>query len=230
MVHMSKFRGSMFVILSLSVNAFGARTFIESKFPKSCSTMSDSGLSRLQTGISAVGRPTADEQAVLRRSREALRALKSRNMKELSTMVHPEKGLRFSPYNEVLVGKNEDRDFTRAQVANLLTNRRKYIWGAFDGSGDPIRFTFPAYYRRFIYDYDFSKVTPTISRSSEVTGAGNSVNNLAEVYPGTIVARFHFEGLKDKYEGMNWKTLWLVFEKKGAEWFLVGIVHGEWTI
>jgi hypothetical protein len=151
-------------------------------------------------------------------------------MKSLSTLVHPEKGIRFSPYNEVLVGKNEDRVFTRAQVATLLTNKRKYVWGAFDGSGDPIRFTFPGYYRRFIYDYDFSRVTPTLSRSSEITGNRMSVFNLAEVYPGSIVTRFHFEGLKDKYEGMNWKTLWLVFEEKRDQWYLVGVVHGEWTI
>ena len=30
--------------------------------------------------------------------------------------------------------------------------------------------------------------------------------------------------------GMDWRSLWLVFEKLGAEWFLVGVVHGSWTI
>jgi hypothetical protein len=70
----------------------------------------------------------------------------------------------------------------------------------------------------------------TLARSSEITGSRTSIYNLSEVYPGTIVARFYFEGFKDKYEGMNWKILWLVFEQKRTEWYLVGVVHGEWTI
>jgi hypothetical protein len=29
---------------------------------------------------------------------------------------------------------------------------------------------------------------------------------------------------------MDWSSLWLVFQRDGATWYLVGIVHGSWTI
>lgn len=41
---------------------------------------------------------------------------------------------------------------------------------------------------------------------------------------------YHFPGFEKKYEGKDWKSLRLVFEKKNDRWYLVGIVHDQWTI
>lgn len=57
--------------------------------------------------------------------------------------------------------------------------------------------------------------------------AGNTKVNVFEVYPTAILAEFHFcnsNGL------LNWRSLRLVFEPRGDLWFLVGIVHDQWTI
>jgi hypothetical protein len=37
-------------------------------------------------------------------------------------------------------------------------------------------------------------------------------------------------GFDPEYEGMDWRSLRLVFEKKNDIWYLVGIIHDQWTI
>jgi hypothetical protein len=41
---------------------------------------------------------------------------------------------------------------------------------------------------------------------------------------------YHFSGFDKKFEGMDWASLKLVFENSNNEWYLVGIVHDQWTI
>ncbi|AZV43291.1 hypothetical protein BAOM_2682 [Peribacillus asahii] len=64
---------------------------------------------------------------------------------------------------------------------------------------------------------------------NQTIGKGNTVNNIRKVYPNSIVVEYYFGGTK-KYSGMDWSSLKLVYEKKGSTWYLVGIVHDEWTI
>jgi hypothetical protein len=144
-------------------------------------------------------------------------------------LVHPRKGLRFSPYHSVHLDKGGDRVFTRAQVKSLMTGRKRYLWGAEDGSGDPIRLTFAAYLRQYVYDHDYSRAKE-VTFNSNALSQGTLANNINESYPSAIVVEYHFPGFEEKYGGMDWKSLWLVFEKQGSEWYLVGLAHGEWTI
>jgi hypothetical protein len=41
---------------------------------------------------------------------------------------------------------------------------------------------------------------------------------------------YHFSGFEAQYEGMDWESLRLVFIQEDSTWYLVGIVHDEWTI
>ena len=41
---------------------------------------------------------------------------------------------------------------------------------------------------------------------------------------------YHFPGIDPKFEGMDWRSLRLVFEQKNCTWYLVGIIHAQWTI
>jgi hypothetical protein len=173
--------------------------------------------------------PKQAEQAISRRAAAVLRALKSRNVAQLSGLVHPRKGLRFSPYHGVNLAKGGDLVFTKSQVKNLLSSKKRYHWGDEDGSGDPIRLTFAAYLRKFVYDHDYSRAKQ-VTYNSEYLTTGNLVNNIRESYPSAIIVEYHFPGFDDKYGGMDWNSLWLVFEQAGSEWYLVGIAHGEWTI
>jgi hypothetical protein len=173
--------------------------------------------------------PKQAEQIISRRAAAVLRVLKSRNVAQLSALVHPRKGLRFSPYHGVNLAKAGDLVFTRSQVKSLLSSKKRYHWGDEDGSGDPIRLTFAAYHRKFVYDHDYSRAKDVTYNSEHLT-TGNLINNIRESYPSAIIVEYHFPGFDDKYGGMDWNSLWLVFEQAGSEWYLVGIAHGEWTI
>lgn len=173
--------------------------------------------------------PRQAEELVGVRARQVMLALKSRNFARLSALVHPRKGLRFSPYHSVNLERGGDLVFTRSQVKSLLGNRKRYHWGDEDGSGDPIRLTYASYHRKFVYDHDYLKAKQ-ITFNSEHLSSGNLINNLRESYPSSIIVEYHFPGFAEKYGGMDWKSVWLVFEPEGSQWYLVGLAHGEWTI
>ena len=193
-----------------------------------CLATSHAGSARAQTATWRLT-PNEAERIIARRARQVILALKSRNLVALSKLVHPRKGLRFSPYHSVNLAKARDLVFTRSQIESLMTSRTRYHWGEEDGSGDPIRLTFAAYYRRFVYDHDYSRAKQ-VTYNSATLSSGNLINNIRDSYPSAIIVEYHFSGFEEKYGGMDWKSLWLVFEKQGNEWYLVGVVHGEWTI
>jgi len=167
------------------------------------------------------------ERIIAGKARQVILALKSGNMSKLSTFVHPQKGVRFSPYASVL--PDEDRVLKRNQLTQMWASNRKYKWGAYDGSGDPIRLTFRKYHRRFIFDHDYSRAKD-LAYNPENMSHGNTPNNIRAIYPESIAVEYHFSGFDERVSGHDWVSLWLVFEKKAGQWYLVGIVHDEWTI
>jgi hypothetical protein len=137
---------------------------------------------------------------------EAIQALKSKDFSALSAITHPARGLRFSPYGYI---RSEDLVFDAAQVASLPSDPANRLWGSFDGSGEPIQMAFNEYYQRFVYDVDFAR--PQIIAFGLPVGKGNTINNIAEFYPGAIL-EFHFPGFDPQYSGMDWRSLRLVFD------------------
>src|SRR5262245_7333578 len=99
--------------------------------------------------------PAAAKQIISARARQVLLALKAGDMARFSTFVHPQKGVRFSPYAQVL--PDEDRVLKKDQLAQMWAGQKRYKWGGYDGSGDPIWLTLKKYHRRFIFDHDFSR-------------------------------------------------------------------------
>lgn len=167
----------------------------------------------------------AADEAVAIRAIEVIQALKNRDLEALAAVIHPEKGVRFSPYS--FVG-SEDLLFSREQIPGLWVDLTVYRWGNYDGSGMPIELTFEGYYLEFIYDVGFAR--PHMVGFNTTIGHGNTVNNVSEAYPGAVVVEFHFPGFDPKYEGLDWRSLRLVLEQVNGTWFLVGVVHDEWTI
>lgn len=143
----------------------------------------------------------------------------------LAAYVHPTSGLRVSPYQYVNTGS--DIVLTAADVSSLttypLTN-----WGTYDGSGEPINLSGIDYFNNFIYDQDFL-IAPYVGQNVILSG-GNMINNIGSVYPGASFVEFYFDMFNPAYEGMDWESLTLVMENSGGMWYLVGIVHGQWTI
>jgi hypothetical protein len=168
---------------------------------------------------------------VAARAAQAILAIRDQDMAALAALVHPVKGVTFSPYTTIhpLQGAPGQADmvFSPAQLAGLWTDPTVYHWGTFDGSGESIDRTFREYYGRFVYDVDFAQ--PQVVGLGETVGWGNTINNIATVYPNGVMVEYHFEGLDPQYSGMDWRSLRLVLEELDGTWYVVGIVHDEWT-
>jgi hypothetical protein len=160
------------------------------------------------------------------RARQVILAIKKKDMTRLSTFIHPDRGIRFTPYTYVSI--DDDLVFTRSNIKNLWSNKDRFVWGSYEGSGDPILLTFRGYYKQFIYDFDFAGLRSVTYQSSNT---GSSMNNPWEFYPGAIVVGYHWPGREAPRGGaMDWKGLRLVFQEKAGKWYLVGIIHDEWLI
>jgi hypothetical protein len=130
--------------------------------------------------------------------------------------VHPSKGVRFSPYGHI---NKTDLVFRAGELRSLLQSKKVYRWGVYDESEKPIDMTFAEYYKKFVYDYDFVK--PDKINFNLKQNNGIMINNIDEFYPRGVEVEYFFEGSDDRMYG----SLRLVFEKSGANWFLVGVVR-----
>jgi hypothetical protein len=165
--------------------------------------------------------PMEVQKAIGARADQAVGALKAQDLAKLATLVHPAKGVRFSPYLHV----NTQQDVVLK--ADQLASKQVYTWGVHDGSGEPIKGTFADYYKKFIYDLDFA-AAPKVGWG-EILGKGTIVDNVKEAYPEGVFVEYHFPGVDAKYQGMDWRSLRLIFEREGQQWYLTGIMHGQWT-
>jgi len=171
-------------------------------------------------------------EPIAMRATAIIQAIAARDLKTLSQFVHPQEGVRFSPYPYVVTGLGGEGQanlvFGAAELASLAGDPIVYHWGTFDGSGAPIEMTFDAYWQRFVYDADFAR--PQVIGYGEAVGQGNTINNIPQVYPQGFTIEYHFRNFDPAYEGLDWQSLRLVIEPYEGEWVLVGIVHAEWTI
>lgn len=171
---------------------------------------------------------TSDPNRLLAdRAKEAVTALQGKDLTRLAALVHPEKGVRWSPYGYVRTEENGDLVSPAEKVGGLFQDGKVYTWGIFDGSGAPIEMTFTDYYQRFVYDRNFA-AAPTVA-TNQIVGQGNTRVNLSEAYPSGGFVEYHFPGTQEN-AGHDWASLRLVFEQKDGQWYLVGVVHDQWTI
>lgn len=163
---------------------------------------------------------------VLLTSLAVIELIKDKDMTSLSSYIHPAKGLRLTPY--FYIDTQNDQVFTAAEVAALGQNTNVFTWGEYDGRGHSIDLTFSDYYDEFIYDEDFSN--PHIIGNNVPVGSGNMTDNKGQVYPNSHFVEFHFTGFDPQFEGLDWRSLRLVFEQDNGLWYLAGIIHGQWTV
>lgn len=154
------------------------------------------------------------------------RLIQRQDWPSLAAYVHPERGVTFTPYSTV--EPETDLTFTADQIKNLAQDQNTYTWGFEDGRGDPIQMTLAQYFERYVYDRDYTQATE-IGIDRIITG-GNALENLAEAYPDCRFVDFCFPSADPVNDGLDWSSLKLVFRPEAEHWYLVGIVHGEWTI
>ncbi|MCM3631009.1 hypothetical protein M3194_27150 [Paenibacillus glycanilyticus] len=170
--------------------------------------------------------PTAAPAATAEEAAEAIMsALQQKDMEKLSSFIHPEKGLLFSPYGHI----QKDTAVTfQAGELPVLEDPTIYEWGSFDGSGEPISLTFGDYYKKFVYDQNFAEAEEV--SPNKVLGQGNTLVNIEESYPGSTYFDYYFSGFNPEYGGMDWESLILVLEQHNGAWYACAIVHSQWTI
>ena len=154
------------------------------------------------------------------------RALQRGSWSTLAAYVHPDLGVTFTPYSTV--DPDSDLTFTADQIKGLAQNQTVYTWGFEDGRGDPIQMTIVQYFERYVYNRDYTQA-PEIGVDRVMTG-GNALENLAEAYPDCRFVDFSFPSADPVNDGLDWSSLKLVFQPQEEHWYLVGVVHGEWTI
>lgn len=166
----------------------------------------------------------SQQDSITATGRAILTLCKSQNYQELVKYFAGE-GVRFSPY--AFIDTANSKKLTPEAFLESINKKWTLTWGSFDGTGDPIKLTVPAYLKKFVYNADYLNAEAV--GYNEVMKKGNSINNLKELYPNHHFIEYHFSGFEQKYNGMDWTSLRLVFEKQNGQYFIVAIIHDQWT-
>ena len=166
------------------------------------------------------------ERRLIILSSKILRSLNEKGYAGLAEFIHPELGIRFSPY--AYIDTTADQLLSRNRLIALGKSQKKIKWGFEDATEKPIKLSINNYVKEFVYDVDFLNAEK--KGVNKFFGGGNSLNNLKEVYPRCNFAEFYFSGFDPKFEGMDWRALRLVFKDYKKKYYLIAIVHDQWTI
>ncbi len=153
----------------------------------------------------------------------AIIALSQKDMQSLASLIHPVKGVRFSPY--LSIDPKTDLVYNTAQLMVFFRDHRKHTWGYYEGTSTAIKLTNEEYYKLYLYDADYAHAVKTRLNPEPdnilITG------NIFEVYPKGIVVEYRFPQDTNQNNTV-WRSLKLVFEPEGKTCFLVGIIHDQW--
>jgi hypothetical protein len=161
--------------------------------------------------------PTEDPMTT---ARAALEALREKRWDAFAALVHPERGICFTPYPEKCRAT-----LTRQRFLELARSGKPNVWGEYDGSGEPMRLSWREYYDKFVYDRDFARAP--VTKMGNVM-RGSMVYDIAKDYPNSRVVEFHFPSTDAG--SPDWASLRLVFEPAGDRWALVLVQHDAWSI
>ena len=169
---------------------------------------------------------TGDDALLLERAGEVLQALADLDDAALCKLVHPQRGVTFTPYSTV--DPENDLCFLPDQLSKALAGETAYLWGFTDGKGDHINLTVREYISRYVYNEDYRNA-PVVS-IDQVVASGNAMENVQEVFPDCRFVEYYFPGLKPELENFDWCALKVVLAPYAEQWYLVGLIHSEWTV
>lgn len=160
------------------------------------------------------------------REQKVIMALKQRDMNALAAYVHPGKGVRFSPY--IFINPDSDLVFSAERIRWFFQDRKERIWGYYEDTATPLKLTNEAYFKSYIYDDNYV-FADKINFNREIKGS-LTAGNVFEVYPKAIVVEYLCSKNGNPDEDSAWRDLKLVFTAEEKTWYLVGIIHDQWTI
>lgn len=166
-----------------------------------------------------------DDSVVLALSKQVLKSLKEKDYKTFSGFFHPTLGVRFSPY--AYVDTARDLTFKAEAFIQKMVQKKKTNWGPYSAGEEDIVMTGAEYFAVFVYNADF--LDGEKQTLNEFIGGGTTINNLKETYPNCPFTESYFSGFDKKFDGMDWCSLRLVFKKYLDNYYLIGVVHDNWT-
>jgi hypothetical protein len=152
--------------------------------------------------------------------------IRDQDFKSLSEAVNPEFGVVFSPYATINLSSN--KVFMPSQIAGFGNDENVYVWGKYDGKGDPIELTPAEYFKAFVYDKDYMEASEI--GVDYIVQTGNALENIKEAFPDVRFVDFYFPGTDTNAQGLDWSSLRLGFEEYNGALKLTVILHSEWTI
>ncbi len=155
---------------------------------------------------------------------DVLTALKNNDEKKLITLMSKD-GIRFSPYNYV---SDLDIVMTQTNIKDITDSKKTQERWYKDWTGEPISMNFQDYRKRYIYDAKF--MTDGVSYLNTKVQRWTVLNNIYDIYSGDTILEYYIPGTSKLYEGMDWKSLTIIFSKENKLRKIKGIVHWERTI
>lgn len=156
---------------------------------------------------------------------KTIEALNARDMETIAEYVHPDKGLLFSPYVNIM---DDAIVFSKDDVSGMLALDEAFVWGEYDGKGTPIELTPEEYFDEFLDMEPY--LQPDDILIDDIQDRGNTLNNIRDVFPEGHIVEYYNEG-SEEYEGIDWSSVNLVYEEDSSgDLKLVAIVCDMWTV
>lgn len=156
--------------------------------------------------------------------KEVLTALKNKDYNKLETLASKD-GISFKLAGYPLdLTKN---NVLKEKISEISSDTNKYLWGYTDGKGDEIRLTTAEFIKQWIYSTNYLNA-PTIvvnKLSNETSSYGEIIKNSE----GRNFIGFHFNSSKE-YPGMDYSTIYLIFDEENGVYKLRAVVKDNWTI
>lgn len=159
-------------------------------------------------------------------SEVVINLIANKDYSELVNYIHPAKGVRFTQYSYVDI--DSDLILTKEEFEQEVYTDKIYLWGYYDGIGTDIELTIEEYFDEFVYDADF--LNADAIGYNEYTNETGMVENQYAIYHNSIIVEYYIAGINPDYNGMDWRSVRIVFEEYNGEWLIVGLIHNQWTI
>lgn len=167
----------------------------------------------------------AQQDSVFKIANEVLSSLKQKNYQAFSLNFHPQKGVLFSPYG--FIDSKKSKRLLAKDFLESIAKNWTLTWGVYDGNGEIMQLKVIPYLDKFVYNTDFEKAPQ--KAFNQIIKQGNSKSNLKSIFPEALFVEYHFTGSDSALNGMDWQSLRLVFERFQGQYYLIAVVHDQWT-
>ena len=185
----------------------------------------NSALKQSQEITDTIVKRKTDTILLFKIATEILKTIKKRDYTKLASFVHPKYGILFSPY--AYIDTSRSRVLSPTRLIQIAKQNKRINWhSSWSDSGNEF-LTISQYFKKYVYDADF--LNAPVKSVNKFHSHGTDLNNINEVYPKCDVVEFYFSGFEEKYGGMDFRGLRLVFGLYNKKLYLIAIVHDEWT-